>query len=171
MKRTALLLSALLLTQTAKADEPPKMTFVEGMCAGVVLGLVSGAVIVVAIRCWQRPPPLVQSTNAPAWTTLPPGTNAPPAGTNNAAIIDSGDAVEHVDISMLGIGADEGMRFIVESSDDAKNFKPLYEVRIWQTIDGSFTASAAYSPEGRFISMLPVPLPTEPKRFFRIKRP
>ena len=156
-------------SEEAKTDTQPKMTFVEGMCAGVVLGLASGVVIVVAIRCWQRPPPLVQGTNAPAWTTLPPaGTNSPPAGTNTAtATIDAGNAVEHVTLT----NGMEGMRFVVESSDDGQTFNPLYEVRIWQTIDCSFTCSAAYSPDGRFISMLPVPLPTEPMQFFRVRKP
>jgi hypothetical protein len=177
MKLASLILAQILFffpasSEEVKTDTQPKMTFVEGMCAGVVLGLVSGITIVVAIRCWQKPPPIVQSTNAPAWTVLPPaGTNAPPPGTNATATIDAGDAVEHVDLTPLGIGFSEGIRFIVEASDDAITFKPFYEIRIWQTIDGSFAAAAAYTPEERFIGMLPIAIPDSPRKFFRIKKP
>jgi hypothetical protein len=100
---------------------------------------------------------------------LPPaGTNSPPPGTNTAtATIDAGAAVEHVTLT----NGMEGMRFIVEASIDAQTFKPLYEVRIWQTIDGSYTCSAAYSPEGKFIGMLPLPMPEARMQFFRVRKP
>lgn len=180
--KTLVPILAALLVAPVKAEEPPKMTFAVGMCTGVVLGLATGIVIVVGIRCWQRPPPLVQNTNAPAWTTLPPaGTNSPPPGTNAAtATIDAGNAVEHVDLSPLNMGMKEGMRFMLEASDDNQTWAPLYTVKVWFSEDGETQFAAAYDANERLlattlsrekINCLPVPLGDRSQRFFRVKHP
>lgn len=171
MKTTALILAGLLACNTVKAPEPePKMTFAEGVCAGLFLGCFAGCCIYVVWRCAQNihvPPP--ETNDPPVWVDPPP---PPPPDTNNLPTnsvakipqIITGNAGAVYD---LGTGT-KGYLTTVEASDNLKDWHTLCHLQGY--VGGSGQSWVAYSldwhPIGSGSTLIPMTLTN---KFYRTK--
>ena len=147
MKKTSLLLAALLLAQNVKAPEPePKMSFAEGICAGVFLGAFCGMAVFLVWKCASLvPPPPNSDTNPPSWTVPSPEpptnnlpTNAPPV---RIPVLNSGNSGISYDLG----GGVRGYLATVQGSDDLKEWTTLVHVQGYVT--ASSQSWMAWTPD------------------------
>lgn len=148
MKRatTLALCSSLCLTvPTAKADDP-KVTVAVAFCGGVILGVATGVMVIVGIRCLTKPKPPPQY---PSWWYLPPLTNSPPDAphypTNRVAVIDMGTNYTMYDLSGFnivdphtGLVFTRGFAFDLEQNDPpSTNWIQNVRIQGWQNDEGT----------------------------------
>lgn len=145
MKTISLIIALLLFTQTTKApvsnfastneaakmDMPPKLTFVEGICAGVVIGFLGGMSIYLVWKCANMIPPVQQDTNdPPVWVYPPP---PPPPETNNTPTNQPAKIpVLKAEESglQLRLGPDvTGYLTTLQGSDDLKNWRTVAHIQ------------------------------------------
>lgn len=155
MKKTAVTLAAVLALLPVQADDPPPFTgFIEGFCAGVILGVATGAVIIIAYRCITKPKELTQyPSSRPDWT-IPPefppiSTNAPPGTNVVKMLINSGDALPMYDISSMNIQDRNGgclftnvFATTVQYSEDGLTWATLYRLHGWVSGKGRLVVAS-----------------------------
>lgn len=145
---------ALALPLPAKA-QTKMVSFWEGICIGLVLGVCADVVIVVAVNCShaQRPPPIPPpswvNTNPPPVLPRYPSTNAPPANTN-AVLYSSGSAMDGAWYSSPVAEWDRVVSFQLLSSPDGVTWSHAATLTTWQNAAG--LATVATRPDGVALS-------------------
>lgn len=143
MKKTALVLALCLAVAPARSQNQNLVGFLEGLCAGAILGLGTGILIIVAYRCATTPRELTQNPSSrPDWT-IPPefppvSTNTPPATNVVKMLVKAGEAMPVYDISSLGVqDRNGGCQFTngfltsIEYSQDGQAWAPLFRLYGW----------------------------------------
>lgn len=148
MKTTCLILASVLACNTVKAPEPerPKLSFAEGICAGIFIGVFAGLSIWVVYRCASNIHIPVPDTNQPPdWVIEPPPPPEPPTNnvvTNNVAKLEAGNTVWGQPLA----SGQMGYVIRLEGSDNLSNWTHI------GTLQGAGQNWRLWSPEWRLLS-------------------
>lgn len=157
-----------LMAINCRAPEKPKMTFVEGVCAGVVVGLMAGAAIYVVFRCASILPPLpAPETNAPPFEPPPaltnnPATNNPPTG--KIPVLETGPSGQSF---ALGHGL-TGFLTTLQGSDDLDRWSDVATIQGWS--DGTNSQWVAWNTNGMMLAAGATLFLQSSNRFYRTVR-